>query len=88
MLHVRADTAEWEHISMAEGAMPGPRASGACCVVDDDKILLFGGYDGVEFLDVRACALCMPPTAAAQGSPARASMHARAHALAGTTPAC
>lgn len=32
---------------------PGPRASACACLMDSNKVVLFGGYDGSEFCNVR-----------------------------------
>lgn len=40
----------WTQV-VCEGEKPGVRASGSACVLDDDRMLVFGGYDGTDFLD-------------------------------------
>lgn len=45
---------EWEQVVSCDGPgapAPGPRASGTFTVLEDDKIVLFGGYNGEEFLN-------------------------------------
>ena len=45
-----AESNTWRNVNIV-GDRPGVRASAACCVFGDDKMLVFGGYDGREFLD-------------------------------------
>lgn len=48
------DKHEWEQVVSCDGPgapAPGPRASGTFTVLEDDKIVLFGGYNGEEFLN-------------------------------------
>jgi hypothetical protein len=45
-------THAWEPAVLPAGApAPGPRASGTFTVVEGDRVLLFGGYDGAIFLN-------------------------------------
>ena len=43
------DTTQWVTVT-TQGPVPGPRASATLTAFDGDKLLLFGGYDGEEFL--------------------------------------
>ena len=44
------DTLAWE-ILRPGGSGPGPRASATMIAIDGDKLALFGGYDGTDFLN-------------------------------------
>ena len=47
------DTMSWVAIA-PPGPRPGARASSTLAVLEGDKLVLFAGYDGDDFLDVRA----------------------------------
>lgn len=56
MVALDLDSGVWHVVDGTGGrgptAAPGPRASGSAVVYQGDKIVLFGGYDGEDFLDV------------------------------------
>lgn len=45
------DTLVWEEIKLEDDVKPGFRASGAAAIIHKDKVVVFGGYDGEDFLD-------------------------------------
>lgn len=47
------DKMAWVDVSPAAGPRPGVRASATFAVLEGDKLVLFAGYDGDDFLDVR-----------------------------------
>ena len=44
------DSMIWELIKPSGDEAPGPRASGSCVIIGGNKILIFGGYNGEDFL--------------------------------------
>ena len=45
-----AATKVWTNVIGAAQEKPGVRASGSACVIPGNRMLVFGGYDGAEFL--------------------------------------
>jgi hypothetical protein len=45
-----AATKVWTNVIGPSQERPGVRASGSACVVPGNRMLVFGGYDGSEFL--------------------------------------
>jgi hypothetical protein len=43
-------TKTWHNVISPSQDKPGARASGSACVISGNRVLVFGGYDGSEFL--------------------------------------
>ena len=72
MAALNLDTHTWEPVVSADGPLapaPGPRASGTFTTLEDDKIVLFGGYNGEIFLNDLWILQIHPPSVGNGGLP-------------------